>query len=93
MSVKVTPMADTLASSRLRRPDAPTSPLPADARAALAAVIADMRNFPRAIIGDPAEVVHFLGRQARRLAGIRDMRVAVYSAAIWMRLARRSGWD
>ncbi len=66
-------VSDRPASRRGAMP--PTAPLPAEARAALAAVIADMRDMPRAIIGDPAEVVHFLGRQARRLAGIRDMRV------------------
>lgn len=60
-----------------RSPPVPTVPIPPEARAALDAVIRDMRDVPRAIIGDPAEVVHFLGRQARRLAGVRDLRVPV----------------
>ncbi len=63
--------------------------LPAEARAALAAVIADMQNVPRSIVGDPAEVVHFLGRQARRLAGIRDMRVPLPLRPRRSRPARR----
>ena len=77
-STKVSPYGATL-EGRDRRPctGEVLAPVPEPVRAAIAAVVADMRNVPREIIGDSAEVVHFLGRCARRLDGVRAMRVPV----------------
>ncbi|RYC29540.1 hypothetical protein D3273_23420 [Lichenibacterium minor] len=58
-------------------PTIPTALLPADTRRDLSAIAQQLRNVPRALIGDPAEVVHFLGRTARALERVRDMPIAL----------------
>ena len=60
---------------------AETVPLPAETRTALSAIVKTMRDVPRALIGDPAEVVHFLGRTVRALERLRDQPVSVASAS------------
>lgn len=51
--------------------------LPTETRRDLSAIVAQLRNVPRALIGDPAEVVHFLGRTARALERVRDAPIAL----------------
>ncbi len=66
------PVAPVGAPSPRRLPAVPTASLPADTRRDLSAIVQQLRNVPRALIGDPAEVVHFLGRTARALERVRD---------------------
>ena len=71
------PVAPVGAPSPRRAPAVPTALLPADTRRDLSAIVQQLRNVPRALIGDPAEVVHFLGRTARALERVRDAPVAL----------------
>lgn len=63
------------APSPRRTPIVEAVPLPAETRRALSGIVKQLRDVPRAIIGDPAEVVHFLGRTARALERLRDQAV------------------
>lgn len=69
------------APSPRRTPTFETVPLPADTRRTLSGIVKQLRDVPRAIIGDPAEVVHFLGRTARALERLRDEPVLVEAPA------------
>ena len=64
------------APSPRRAPNVETTPLPAETRRALSGIVQQLRNVPRNLIGDPAEVVHFLGRTARALERLRDQPVS-----------------
>ena len=71
------PVAPVGALSPRRSPVIPTAMLPADMRRDLSAIVQQLRNVPRTLIGDPAEVVHFLGRTARALERVRDRPIAL----------------
>lgn len=78
--VLLRPVAPVGAPSPRRLPIVEAMPLPAETRRALSGIVAQLRDVPRAIIGDPAEVVHFLGRTARALERLRDQPVTLAAA-------------
>ena len=53
----------------------PTAPLPEPVLTALAAIVRDMRDVPRDCFRDPAEMLFWLRRMARRVEGVERMRV------------------
>ncbi len=75
------PVPPVGAPSPRRAAIAETVPLPIETRTALSAIARTMRDVPRSLIGDPAEVVHFLGRTARAIERLRDQPVSTTGPA------------